>query len=112
MWGDGDLLPSYLEEVIDLDARSNSCGRWPGGERGALRGFFPNMIQHGFQMMPPFWFGFVVVCVCVCVSTPGPRVHHQHFNHSFAGRGAVSLIPSTAQRRRWFETVTFGEDAL
>ena len=48
----------------------------------------------------------------LCVSTPGSRVHHQHFNHSFAGRGAVSLIPSTAQRRRWFETVTFGEDAL
>ena len=60
---------------------------------------------------------FVVVCLCVCgcvfvvvcVSHPGQRVSPHHFH---TGRGAVSLIPSTAQRRRWFETVTFGEDAL
>ena len=45
----------------------------------------------------------------MCVSHPGQRVSPHHFH---TGRGAVSLIPSTAQRRRWFETVTFGEDAL
>ena len=66
-----------------------------------------------------------VVCVCVChfqgkdhsklihpTSNDLMQPHSMMYRICTDCRGVASLIPSTAQRRRWFETVTFLRDAL
>ena len=58
----------------------------------------------------------VSMCVCVCVCVWKHLVTRcQLFRtrtSNFLSRGAVNLIPSTAQRRRWFEIVISSRDAL